>query len=83
MRETGSSQPGTRCALVSLALLLGCHGLRAAHPAPEPPAGPATTEELITFVDRAAAELQAKDLYVRRVRLGKQTLGVGSGLFVE
>jgi len=24
-----------------------------------------------------------KDLYVRRVRLGKQTLGVGSGLFVE
>ncbi len=60
MRETGSSQPGTRCALVSLALLLGCHGLRAAHPAPEPPAGPATAEELITFVDRAAAELQAK-----------------------
>ncbi len=60
MRETRSSRPGTRCALVSLALLLGCHGLRAAHPAPEPPAGPATTEELITFVDRAAAELQAK-----------------------
>ena len=27
MRETGSSQPGTRCALVSFAVLLGCHSL--------------------------------------------------------
>src|SRR5438093_12627713 len=58
--RTTAPQRGARYLLASLALVLGCHWLRAARHAPEPPAGPATTEELIAFVDRAAAELGAK-----------------------
>jgi len=58
--RTTAPQRGARYLLASLALVLGCHWLRAARHAPEPPAGPTTTEELIAFVDRAAAELGAK-----------------------